>query len=188
MNGRPMQTSVGLAIYFAERNIGPYHNLFMTFSGDPEFVSLKGNTLYEKYSNAISAEWGFNTDLKKAFDKILKVAIDNHIDQEEMPEALVVISDMEIDQCTNDSWTFYDQMADEFKKHGYEIPNIVFWNVQSRNNVFHADSNRKGVQLCSGQSASTFQNVISAIGLTPIEAMEMVINSERYDNISITSK
>ena len=79
-------------------------------------------------------------------------------------------------------------MADEFKKHGYEIPNIVFWNVQSRNNVFHADSNRKGVQLCSGQSASTFQNVISAIGLTPIEAMEMVINSERYDNISITSK
>lgn len=188
MNGRPMQTSVGLAIYFAERNIGPYHNLFMTFSGDPEFVSLKGNTLYEKYSNAISAELGFNTDLKKAFDKILKVAIDNHIDQEEMPEALVVISDMEIDQCTNDSWTFYDQMADEFKKHGYEIPNIVFWNVQSRNNVFHADSNRKGVQLCSGQSASTFQNVISAIGLTPIEAMEMVINSERYDNISITSK
>lgn len=118
----------------------------------------------------------------------MKIAIDNHIDQEEMPEALVVISDMEIDQCTNDSWTFYDQMADEFKKHGYEIPNIVFWNVQSRNNVFHADSNRKGVQLCSGQSASTFQNVISAIGLTPIEAMEMVINSERYDNISITSK
>lgn len=52
---------------------------------------------------------------EKAFDKILKVAIDNHIDQEEMPEALVVISDMEIDQCTNDSWTFYDQMADEFK-------------------------------------------------------------------------
>ena len=79
-------------------------------------------------------------------------------------------------------------VADEFKKHGYEIPNIVFWNVHSRYYVFHADSNRKGVQLCSGQSASTFQNVISTIGLTPIEAMEMVINPERYDNISITSK
>ena len=33
MTGRPMATSVGLAVYFAERNRGAYHNMFMSFSG-----------------------------------------------------------------------------------------------------------------------------------------------------------
>ena len=34
MYGRPMATSVGLAAYFAERNTGPYHNMFMSFSAN----------------------------------------------------------------------------------------------------------------------------------------------------------
>ena len=44
MYGRPMATSIGLAIYFAERNVGAYHNMFMTFSADPKIELLKGET------------------------------------------------------------------------------------------------------------------------------------------------
>ena len=92
---------------------------------------------------------------------------------------------MEIDNCGDRDWSFYDKMYKKFKKRGYQIPNIIFWNVYSRNNVFHADSTRKGVQLCSGQSIATFEQLMGCIDLTPIEFMEKVINSERYDCITI---
>lgn len=185
MMGRPMATSIGLGIYFAERNRGAYHDMFMTFSGRPEVVLLKGETLEQKIANMSKAAWGMNTDLKAAFDKVLGIALDNHVPQEEMPKAIIVISDMEIDHCGNKDWSFYDKMAHKFRKHGYEIPNIVFWNVNSRSNVFHGDASRKGVQLCGGQSATVFRQLTGCIGCSPVEMMEAVINGERYDCVRI---
>ena len=109
----------------------------------------------------------------------------NNVPQEEMPKAIVVISDMEIDYCGNKDWTFYDKMANKFQKAGYVIPNIIFWNVASRHDVFHADAKRKGVQLASGQSVTVFKQVLQNLGYNPIEAMENTINSERYDCITV---
>jgi hypothetical protein len=102
-----------------------------------------------------------------------------------MVKSLIVISDMEIDHCVSREWSFYDHMRNEFAKHGYEIPNIVFWNVNSRHDVFHADSHRKGVQLCSGQSASTFKVLMSSVGLNPYQTMLKTLNSDRYSAVSI---
>lgn len=140
MYGRPMATSVGLAVYFAERNSGPYHNMFMSFSGTSRIQMLK---------------------------------------------SLIVISDMEIDYCGDRNWTFYEKMSQKFRKYGYQIPNIIFWNVASRHDVFHADRCRTGVQLVSGQSAAVFRQVMQCVGLNPVEAMEKIINSERYEAIAV---
>ena len=185
MYGRPMATSIGLAIYFAERNTGAYHNLFMTFSTNPQIVALKGETLHQKIKNAENAVWGGNTNLKAAFEKVLDIAEENNVSQEEMPKAIVVISDMEIDYCGDKNWSFYDKMEKKFQKAGYIIPNVIFWNVESRHDVFHADAKRKGVQLASGQSVTVFKQVLQNLGYNPIEAMENTINSERYDCITV---
>lgn len=183
--GRPMATAVGLAIYFAERNTGEYHNMFMTFSDSPSIIQVKGSTLYQKVKNTINAPWGGSTDLKAAFDKVIDIAVKANIPQEEMPKAIIVISDMEINHCGNRDWTFYDKMYEKFKKKGYMIPNIIFWNVKSRNDVFHADKSRKGVQLASGQSVTVFKHILENLGCDPVEAMQKVINSERYDCITV---
>ena len=185
--GRPLATSIGLAMYFAERNKGAYHNLFMTFSGNPQFVELKGNTITEKINFISRAEWGGNTDLEAALLKILDVALENNCSQEEMPKSLIIISDMEIDYCTNQKHreNFYDYVSRVYEEHGYKIPNVVFWNVDSRRDVFLADKNHKGVQLVSGQSASTFKNLIGCVDKTPVEMMYAVLNSERYQAIQI---
>jgi hypothetical protein len=185
MYGRPMATSIGLAIYFAERNTGAYYNLFMTFSANPQIVTVKGETLFQKVSNVNKANWGMNTNLKAAFEKVLDIAENNNVSQEEMPKAIVVISDMEIDYCGNKDWSFYDKMESKFRKAGYAIPNIIFWNVSSIHDVFHADATRKGVQLASGQSVTVFKQVLQNLGYNPIEAMENTINSERYDCITV---
>ena len=102
-----------------------------------------------------------------------------------MPKAIVVVSDMEIDHCGNREWSFYDKMANKFHKAGYVIPNIIFWNVDSRHDVFHADHNRKGVQLASGQSVTVFKQILQNLGYNPVEAMENTINSKRYECITV---
>ena len=185
MYGRPMATSVGLAIYFAERNTGPYHNMFMSFSGTSRIQMLKGETLAQKIGSINMNDWQNNTNLEAAFEHVLEIAVTNRVPGEEMPKSLVVISDMEIDCCGDRNWTFYEKMSQRFRAFGYRIPNIIFWNVASRHDVFHADRARTGVQLVSGRSAAVFRQVMQCVGLNPVEAMEKVINSERYAAIQI---
>ena len=185
MYGRPLATSVGLAVYFAEHNKGAYHNMFMSFSGSSRIQVLKGETLAQKISGIDMNDWGNNTNLAAAFDHILEIAVKNKVRPDEMPKTLIVISDMEIDCCTSADWTFYKLEKKRFAARGYKIPNIVFWNVNSRHDVFHADAKRAGVQLVSGQSAAMFRNVLSCIGMDPVTAMEKTINSERYAAITL---
>lgn len=188
MYGRPMETSVGLAVYFAERNVGAYHNMFMTFSENPSIITLKDSmTLVDKIRKVRQSDWGFSTNIEAAFEKILNIAIKNHIRQEEMVKSIVIISDMEFNHCVNtgNDGDFYTTMKKKFRKAGYELPNVVFWNVYSRHDLCHASSTSNGVQLVSGQSASTFKNLINCIGSTPVEAMYKILDSERYSMVTV---
>jgi len=184
MCGRPMNSAVGLALYFAERNQGAYHGLWMSFSGDSKIQRIKGEKLSQWLNNMDTEHWGGNTNLERAFMHVLNIAIENNVSQEEMVKSIIVISDMEIDSCTG-SWSFYDEMAKRYRAHGYTIPNVVFWNVDSRHDVFHADKNRKGVQLCSGQSASTFKHLMAAINMNPMEMMVKVLTGDRYKPVTL---
>ena len=159
--------------------------MFMSFSGTSRIQMLKGETLAQKIGSIDMGDWQNNTNLQAAFRHVLEIAVRNHVPDEDMPKALIVISDMEIDYCGDKNWTFYDRMAQRFVSHGYRIPNIIFWNVASRHDVFHADRTRTGVQLVSGQSASVFRQVMKCVGMDPVEAMEQVINSERYAAIAV---
>ena len=190
MTGRPMASSIGLALYFAEHNKGDFHNLFMTFSSYPTLVNIKGETLSQKINFIHSANWGGSTNLEAAFQLILDMGNKNHIPKEEMPKAIIVVTDMEIDSyCMKNepsaSWTFYDEMKNRFEDAGYTIPNVVFWNVESRNDVFHADATKKGVQLVSGHATSTFKTLLKCFDMTPEQMMLDVLNSERYAPITI---
>lgn len=184
MRGRPMATSVGLAIYFAERNKGAFKNVFMTFSDDPKFVTLKGETLRDKISSveAIVA----NTDIEKAFAKILEVSKANNVPAEDMPKALVIISDMEFDEGTSyTKYTYHERFAKMYEDAGYTLPTIIYWNVASRQDTFHVACDKQGVQLASGSSASTFQSIIRNIGKTPYQAVVETLSDEMYSMITV---
>ena len=185
MYGRPMATSVGLAMYFAERNKGPFANTFMTFSERPELVTIKGENLFERIRYIQSASWAMNTNLEAAFRLLLYTAVKYRTPKEEMPSSIVVITDMEIDRCVSGDWLFYDLMKKQFEENGYDMPNVVFWNVNSRHNTYHASFDRKGVQLASGQSTAVFESLVKGISLTPYEYMLSVLNTERYERITV---
>ena len=184
MYGRPMATSIGLALYFAERNTGLFHNRFMTFSARPELVEVKGKTLYEKIKWIENAHWDMNTDLEAAFELVLQSAVEHQIPQEELPTSIVVITDMEIDVCTSiKRHDFTSEMNQRFSEAGYVMPNLVFWNVDARNNTFHCLLNAGSVQLVSGQSVQVFKNLMNGVSMTPYEYMVSVLQDKRYDCI-----
>ena len=185
-NAQAAATSIGLGIYFAERNKGAFHNVCMTFSSDPEFITFKdGMKLEDKIRHIYTtAKVGYDTNLYKTMKLICDTAVKGNIPQEELPKSVVLISDMEFNQAVTDR-TMYDVIDDMFRSAGYETPNIVFWNVQSRNNVFHIDRNQSGVQLASGSSPSVFKALANNIGLTPLDMVLNVLNSERYSAVRV---
>lgn len=185
MYGRPLATSIGLAIYFAERNTGVFANKFMTFSQNPELIELQGDTLFEKVINAVDTDWGMNTNLHLAFKTVLKAAIDSNAKQDELPKAIVVISDMEIDEADRKNDTFYEIVKKDFAEAGYKVPRLIFWNCSARNKIFHASAHQDGVQLVSGHSAAIFKYVIEAGEINAYELMLKALNNERYSCVEI---
>lgn len=186
MYGLPIATSVGLGIYFAERNKGAFQNHIMLFAGVPELIALKGDTLHEKLQFIFSLEPGYNTDLEAAFELLLRTAVRNHMAQSDLPERIVVISDSEIDRLRHSTrWTFVDEMKKRFEKAGYQMPSLVLWNVASRQNTFLSSGDAQNVQLCSGQSVSVFKTLIDTLHLDPYEYMIHVLNNPRYDAVTV---
>ena len=79
----------------------------------------------------------------------------------------------------------YNNFERMYAEAGYAVPTIIFWNVNSRHDVFHVACDKKGVQLASGSSASTFKSILANIGKTPYEAVVDTLNSEMYSMITV---
>lgn len=172
MTGRPMATSIGLAIYFAERNTGAFADMFMTFSGRPEYVRLDRNdSLRNRAAKAIRANWQMNTNLDAAFEKVLNTATINRVPASQMPKAIVVISDMEIDgfggSMGHGAQDIYGKWYSKFAAAGYQLPKTIWWNVDSRQDTFLTKD--KNTLCVSGQSAATFKTVLKSLDKTMIE-------------------
>lgn len=186
MRGRPMDTSIGLATYFAQRNKGDYHNLYMTFTDQPHFIELReGTPLAECVYKVMRTDVGYNTNLEMAFDYILKHAVNNGVSNDELPKALVVISDMEIDRYMRQNrMDFVDAMKAKFARHGYILPKLILWNVEARNDTFL--TKQEGVICVGGQSTSTFRELCGNLdGKTTWDIMCETLGNKMYDCVTI---
>lgn len=180
----PVAVAMSLAIYFAERNKGEYHNHFITFSMTPQLVEIKGSDIFEKVNYCVGFNEATNTNIQAVFELILNTAMKHKIPQSEMPSALYIISDMEFDYCTEDSdMTNFEYAKKLFADNGYTLPRVVFWNVDSRNTQQPVTMNEQGVVLVSGVSPRVFA-MLQAGDFSPMSYMISILNSERYRNIT----
>lgn len=95
-NARAMAVGVSLALYFAERNDGPFKGYFMSFSSEPQLLKVTGSTVAQRMANIRRARVGGNTDLMAAFRAILQAGLKA---KDQMPKVLYIISDMEFDKA-----------------------------------------------------------------------------------------
>lgn len=182
-NPKPAHVALSLGLYFAERNKGLFHNHFIEFSARPQLIEIKGETFADRLRYIASFNEVANTDLNAVFKLILDAAVKHGVPQEELPKRLYIISDMEFDQCVEGAeLTNFQCMKYLYREAGYELPEVVFWNVQSRNRRYPVTMNEQGVALISGCTPQVLSMVDQGI-LTPYQFMMSVMESERYEKI-----
>ena len=178
-----------LAIYFAERSSGQFKNNYITFSENPRLVDFnKCKSLREKIEVALRYNEVANTNVKAVFELILKTAIKSKMEQSDLPQNVLIISDMEFDTCGGRALNerLFGTVGREYAKHRYKLPRLVFWNVNSRTGTIPVKENDLGVALVSGFSVNIAKMVLS--GKTDAyECLLEQLNSNRYAPIMLSA-
>ena len=188
MDSRPLPASVALSLglYFAEHNTGHFKNHFIEFSSAPELIEIKGETFVDKLRYITSFNEIADTNLEAVFDLVLDAAVKNNVPQSELPSKLIIISDMEFNACVRGAEeTNFNNAKEKFEAAGYKLPEIIFWNVASRNRQQPVTKNEQGVALVSGCTPRLFSQILdgSLTALTPYEFMLEILGNERYVKI-----
>ncbi len=194
--GLPAKAGWSLGLYISERNESIFKNAVLTFDTNPKMVYLKGS-ISEKFRLVKKLKWGGTTNIEAAFNLILSKAIENKIDEKDMPTAILILSDMQF----NPSVTAYNDNSYEMIKkiylfNGYKIPRIIYWNLRSAVNKVTASAFDDNVGLVSGYSPSILKSILSgeeilssdkkeSVKINPYELMVKNIDSERYEQVMI---
>ena len=181
MVGTPMAVSISLAMYIAERNTGIWKDKFITFSESPEVQTIVGKTVGDRIRNLHRADWAGNTDLRAVFESVLNAGIKNDVPDAEMPKKLIIVSDMQFDQaCASNKRTNFEQIEKMYHKAGYEMPQLVFWNVNAIGGNVPMTIHDTGTCLVSGCSPSILKSVLGGKVITPVDVMRDAVYNERY--------
>lgn len=193
MYGDPLAVAISIAMYCAEHNTGDFANHFFTFSNNPTFVEIEGVDFVDKVNRIAKADWGGSTNIEAVFDKMLRIAIENHLSQDDIPKGVIVVSDMEFNSCvcggsvSNSRWpnrygipaneTLFETIEKRWNAAGYRLPTLTFWNVNARNDRI-AMRKEGHVNFVSGMSPSIFTQVMT--GKDAISLMMDTLNAKRY--------
>lgn len=200
MSGVPMEAAVSMGAYIAERGKGPFQNHFITFSGHPELVEFNGIDIYDKFHRARQADWAMNTNIEAVFNLLLTTALREGVKKGEMPETLYIFSDMEFDRCITTGPASYDRygsytsshisseshmetllegIARKWAANGFELPRVVFWNLNAHKENIPALGGR--FSYVSGFSMSMVEQILG--GEDGYSLMMKVLNNSRYEII-----
>lgn len=192
-----MDVAVSLGLYISERNEGAFKDAFLTFSESPKLEVLSGD-LNDRFTQLVRGEWGMNTNLESAFRLVLDQAVKHNLAQDQMPDKILILSDMQFDEatCNNDrSWgrrtdipawnpTAQQMIAKMYEEAGYTMPKIVYWNLQSRSGDVPVRFDEDGTALISGFSPAIMTSILNAEEFTPVSIMDQTILSDRYAEVT----
>ena len=194
-NGTPIKVATSLGIYCAEKANGPFAGHYISFSSRPQLIKVEGVDFVDKVRRIIATNLCENTNIEKTFDMLLDIARRNHCTQEDLPKNIIIISDMEFDaargrrtynwntgryESAQDTDTLMEGIAKKWAAAGYQVPKLIFWNVDARQNNIPMTV-KNGISYVSGFSPSLFQQIMS--GKTAFDLMYEVLDQDRYSVI-----
>ncbi|KAG2386186.1 hypothetical protein C9374_002632 [Naegleria lovaniensis] len=188
MSGLPMQVCISIGLLVSHLSMPPFKGRLITFHEDPQLINITSTTLHERVQEIMRMPWGMSTNFYKVFEMILTEAKKNKLTQEEMPTTMYVISDMQFASAAGSSMTNFDYMKNLYQQAGYEMPRIVFWNVNGNSRDFVSnDAYEQGVAMISGFSPSIMKAVLEGDDFSPFGIMKKAIDDKRYEKIKLAS-
>ena len=185
----PINVAISLGLYAAERARGPFAGHYVSFSSRPQLIETVGVDFVDKVRRIYQTNLCENTNIEATFDMILNTAIRNRCKQSDLPKSIVVISDMEFDTARGyyyggrrpqDHVTLMENIERKWQQAGYQMPNLVFWNVQARQDNIPMTV-KDGISFVSGFSPVLFEQIMK--GKTAFDLMMDKLNDERYEVI-----
>lgn len=176
-----LEVAVSLGLYLADKNTGKFKDTFLTFSNKPELLHLKGN-INQKIDQMVKSKWEMNTDMIAAFKKILDVAVKGNVPQNEMPAMVLILSDMQFDHCVEYDDSALQAIERNYRNAGYEMPKVVFWNLNASYGNAPVKFNESNTALVSGFSPAIVKPLLSGDmdSFTPEAVMLKTIMDDRY--------
>jgi hypothetical protein len=182
---KKIDVSTSLGLYCSDR-IGkgnPFYRKFMQFCSESKLTSWEGMSFSECYSGykrvfdgAVGA-----TYINKALDSLLNHAKMFKATNDQIPNVLLIISDMQFHQGTNDGDTEVNNCMKKWEAAGYTRPRIVYWNLDGcAGSPELADTNNVG--LVSGFSPAILKAILAGTEFTPKAIMLRAI--EKYKVVS----
>jgi hypothetical protein len=182
---KPINVAISLGMYCAERAQGPFAGHYISFSSRPQLIEVNGVDFVDKVRRIYETNLCQNTNIEATFDMLLATAIQNNCSQDELPQNIIVISDMEFDEARgysrDNSKTLMEGIRDKWAQHGYHLPHLIYWNCDCRHENIPEDIGCGLISYVSGMSASLFETLLS--GKTGIELMFEKLNSPRYSAV-----
>ena len=180
-----MDICISLGLYMADKNTGPFKDMFLTFSDHSKIEVLRGDII-SKMNQLQHADLGMSTNLNAAFTEILNVAKTNQVAEVDMPKYLCVMSDMEFNRATVDSKDVgaFELARERYAESGYVLPKIIWWNLNARAGNVPVSYNEQGTALVSGFSPALMKSILAAEEFTPESIMLTTVNAERYQVIT----
>ena len=181
----PLNVAISLGMYCAERIGGPFKNHYISFSSRPQLIKIEGVDFVDKVRRIYKTNLCSNTNIEATFDLLLNIATDPATKAEDIPETIVIISDMQIDSMAyrwteRNAGTEMERIRAKWEAAGVKCPKLVYWNVDARNNTIL--DNGPNVTFVSGMSPVIFEQVIT--GTTGYDLMLKKLMSERYAKVN----
>ena len=192
----PINVAISLGIYCAEKAKGPFAGHYISFASRPQLIKVEGVDFVDKVKRIYKTNLVDNTNIEGVFDLLLNTAITNRCKQEDLPKNIVIISDMEFDSACSTGWgargnfnsfttqnadTLLEKISKKWAANGYQMPKLIFWNVDARQNNIPMDIGCGYVSYVSGFSPSIFETLMS--GKTGMDLMFEKLDSPRYECI-----
>ena len=198
MHGTPINVAISLGMYCAEHAGGPFANHYISFASKPQLIECEGIDFVDKVHRIYRTNLVDNTNIEAVFDLLLDTAKWNNCSQDELPQNILVISDMEFDAAAgarsyydyktghyirtsgmtrSNAETVMEGIARKWAAAGYKMPHLIYWNCDARQNNIPMLGNGP-ISYVSGFSPSIFQTIVT--GKTGYDLMMECLNKERY--------
>lgn len=201
MHGTPINVAISLGMYCAEHAGGPFANHYISFASKPQLIECEGIDFVDKVHRIYQTNLVDNTNIEAVFDLLLDTAKWNNCSQDDLPQNILVISDMEFDAAAGgttrynyntrryehtsgmtraNAETVMEGIARKWAQHGYKMPHIVYWNCDARSDNIPM-LGEGPISYVSGFSPSIFQTILT--GKTGYQLMLEALDSDRYSVI-----